>query len=157
MQLQPLGGLKAIGDEVHLVAALAVLQHFFGVRHQQGLRGQQLQVVRTHFVRQCSVGYLIIEQGEPHALPAQLIPLDEFIAVALPQLIVMEGVLHIHLLKVVDAAAFKVVFLIQRAHGCLRVLVKIPQCMVQVEEEVFVYFSQCDGVVSDVKVGNGRS
>ncbi len=145
LQLQPLGGLKAIGDEVHLVAALAVLQHFFGVRHQQRLRGQQLQVVRAHFVCQGGIGYLIIEQGEPHALPAQLIALYEFIAVALPQLIIMEGVLHIHLLKVSDATAFKVVLLIERTHGSLRVLVKIPQRMVQVEKEVFVYFSQSDG------------
>ena len=145
LQLQPLGGLKTIGDEVHLVAALAVVQHFFGMWYQQGLRRQQLQVVRAHFVSQRGIGYLIIEQGKPHTLPAQLIALYEFITVALPQLIVMKRVLHIHLFKVGDATVFKVVFLIQLAHGYLRVLVKIPQGMVQVEEEVFVYFGQSDG------------
>lgn len=100
---------------MHLVAALAVLQHFFGVGYQQGLGREYLQVGCAYLVCECSIGYFKVKQHQPHTLPAQLIALDEFIAVALPQAVVVVAVFNIHLLKVFYAAAFEVVFVIELA------------------------------------------
>jgi hypothetical protein len=134
-----LGRFEAVGDQMEPVAfASQIPQDFQGIR-EEGFPGWQgIQEPDSHGACQRFVRDLEIQQSQPHPFPAKLIDLDETVAIALPQLIVVDQVAAVKFVKIRYAAFPEFQGLVKLFQGESAVRLKIPKRMVQVEKKVFI-------------------
>ena len=117
-----------------------ILQDFAGMREKQGAFRQRVQVGMAEMPGQPGIIQLKFQEGAVHPFPPQFFLADQAFAVLAPVKMIVNGITGMklgegHGGELIQPVLFKYLF-----QGGLRISVKIPERMVQVKEEVPVWF-----------------
>src|SRR5579871_231323 len=100
LQFTVLRLLEPVGDEMQLIAlSFEIGKDLDSIGEKDIAGGEGVEELFTHLPGQGFVADLEIEQGQPHTLPAQLVYFDKAVAVAIPELVVMDDILFMKLIE----------------------------------------------------------
>lgn len=98
--------------------------------------GEQVQECNAEGLGQIFISNLEIEQAQPHAFYTQFFLFDESFSVAFPESFVVTQVLLVKAVEIIHAAGMEFKRFVQVLQGMAGIGVKIPQGMIEVEEEM---------------------
>ena len=132
--------LEPIGYQVQMVFRLQIVQQFHCARHQPDDARRPIHIILTEMIGQGRVVDTIMLQGFQETSAVQFGFGDFVGTIQHPKLLVQRMVHLMKLMGARDTKIFQLIFLIDTLKGHLSGSVEIPQCAVQIEEDVLILF-----------------